>query len=242
MQIDPLKLLTGYAGPASQPAPKAAGDSFETLLEAAQSGSISALELAEQAQQLVHLARFQMLQGLFDFAASDSGGSALIPLPERATQLELPDQISQKLDSLHRSQSAARYSLLKPAQSSRGEIDAMIERVAKHVSLAPELIRSVVSVESDFAPDAMSRAGAQGLMQLMPETARELGVEDSFDPMQNLLGGSLYLKRMLDRYDGDLDHALAAYNWGPGNVDRHGLAKLPQETRDYIARVKGRLG
>jgi len=78
-------------------------------------------------------------------------------------------------------------------------------------------------------------------MQLMPETARELGVEDSFDPQQNLRGGSRYLKQLLDKYDGDLDRALAAYNWGQGNLDRKGLEQMPQETRDYLARVKGRL-
>lgn len=76
-------------------------------------------------------------------------------------------------------------------------------------------------------------------MQLMPETAQELGVQDSFDPFQNLLGGSKYLKQLLDKYDGDLDHALAAYNWGQGNVDRHGLEHMPEETRNYLAKIKG---
>ena len=73
----------------------------------------------------------------------------------------------------------------------------------------------------------------------MPGTAQELGVKDSFDPMQNLLGGSRYLKQLLDKYDGDLDHALAAYNWGPGNVDRKGLEQMPRETINYLARVRG---
>ena len=125
--------------------------------------------------------------------------------------------------------------------SEREEIEQMIERVARHVSLAPELIRSVVNTESNFKPDATSQAGAQGLMQLMPETAKELGVENSLDPLQNLHGGSLYLKQLLVKYDGDLDHALAAYNWGQGNVDRNGLGNMPQETQDYLVRVKTQL-
>jgi soluble lytic murein transglycosylase-like protein len=72
----------------------------------------------------------------------------------------------------------------------------------------------------------------------MPATARELEVTDSFDPEQNLLGGSRYLKQLLDKYDGDLDQTLAAYNWGQGNVDRKGLEQMPQETRDYLIKVR----
>ena len=121
------------------------------------------------------------------------------------------------------------------------QIAQMIDQVAEKVSLAPELIHSVVSAESAYNPAAVSHAGAQGLMQLMPETAQELGVRDSFDPLQNLLGGSKYLKQLLEKYDGDLDHALAAYNWGQGNVDRKGLEQMPQETRNYLARVKNSL-
>ncbi len=121
----------------------------------------------------------------------------------------------------------------------RDDIERLIDQVAEQVSLAPELIRSVVSVESNFQVQAVSSAGAQGLKQLMPETAQELGVEDSFDPQQNLLGGSRYLKQLLDKYNGDLDKALAAYNWGQGNVDRKGLEQMPRETRNYLTKVKG---
>jgi len=117
----------------------------------------------------------------------------------------------------------------------------LIDRVAEKVSLAPELIHSVVSAESAYNPTAVSHAGAQGLMQLMPGTAAELGGKDSFDPAQNLLAGSKYLTQLLDKYDGDLDHALAAYNWGQGNVDRYGLENMPQETCDYPVKVKALL-
>jgi len=134
-----------------------------------------------------------------------------------------------------------KYSLSQPQPNHRGDIDQLIDRVAKHVSLDPNLIHSVVSAESAYQSDAVSHAGAEGLMQLMPTTAADLGVKDSFDPQQNLLGGSRYLKQLLNKYDGDLDHALAAYNWGQGNVDRHGLEKMPEETRTYISRVRQKL-
>ncbi|MDY0191478.1 MAG: lytic transglycosylase domain-containing protein [Desulfuromonas sp.] len=120
----------------------------------------------------------------------------------------------------------------------RANIEQLIDQVAQDVGLSATLIRSVVSAESSFQPDAVSPVGAQGLMQLMPGTAADLGVENSFDPQQNLLGGSRYLKQLLTKYDGDIDQALAAYNWGPGNVDRNGLEQLPTETRNYIAKVK----
>ncbi|OEU71374.1 MAG: hypothetical protein BA874_09900 [Desulfuromonadales bacterium C00003068] len=120
----------------------------------------------------------------------------------------------------------------------RVRIENLIDQVAERVGLPANLIRSVVSTESSFKHDAVSPVGAQGLMQLMPRTAEELGVNDSFDPQQNLLGGSRYLKGLLEKYDGDLDHALAAYNWGQGNVDRKGLEHMPTETRNYIAKVK----
>jgi soluble lytic murein transglycosylase-like protein len=110
-------------------------------------------------------------------------------------------------------------------------------RASQKYGVEAGLIKAVIRAESDFNPQAVSHAGARGLMQLMPATARSLGVSDSFDPEQNVMGGTRFLKDMLQRYNGNVDAALAAYNWGPGNVDRR-PDHLPRETRDYLARVK----
>ena len=103
-----------------------------------------------------------------------------------------------------------------------------------------DLVRAVIQAESAFNPDARSPKGAMGLMQLMPATAAELGVTDPYDPAQNIRGGVTYLKRLLVEYANDEELALAAYNAGPGAVNRYGRAVPPyRETRNYIARIKG---
>jgi soluble lytic murein transglycosylase-like protein len=117
------------------------------------------------------------------------------------------------------------------------EIEATIRRAADALGLDPALVKAVVKAESNFNPKAVSDAGAKGLMQLMPGTAREMGVDDPFNPLENIWGGARYLKRMLDRSGGNLRKALASYNWGPGNIDRFGTGNLPRETRRYIDAV-----
>jgi len=113
----------------------------------------------------------------------------------------------------------------------------VIEHSAKH-GLRPELVRAVIQVESGYNPRARSPKGAMGLMQLMPETARSLGVNRPYDPAENIGGGTRYLRLLLDKYDGDEVLALAAYNAGSGAVDRHGR-KVPRyrETQDYVRKV-----
>lgn len=99
------------------------------------------------------------------------------------------------------------------------------------------LIRSVIHAESAYKPNAVSRAGAHGLMQLMPATARRFGVSDSGDPAQNILGGATYLRWLLNRYRGDTNLAVAAYNAGEGAVDKYGGIPPYQETQQYVSRV-----
>ncbi|MGA7829262.1 MAG: lytic transglycosylase domain-containing protein [Geobacteraceae bacterium] len=116
-------------------------------------------------------------------------------------------------------------------------IDEIIAKAARRFNVEPGLIKAVIKAESNFNPGAVSPVGARGLMQLMPGTARDLGVTDSFNPEQNVMAGTRYLRQMLDRYDGNLESALAAYNWGPGNVDKRG-SFLPRETREYLVKIK----
>lgn len=125
--------------------------------------------------------------------------------------------------------------------------ESLIQAAAARYDLDPALIKGVIQTESAFDPNAVSHAGAKGLMQLMDGTARGLGVTDSFDPAQNIDAGSRYLSYLLRKYDGNVASALAAYNAGPGRIDRLGLTtdervaarmdELPTETQNYLRKV-----
>ncbi|KMY65928.1 hypothetical protein AAU61_19550 [Desulfocarbo indianensis] len=133
--------------------------------------------------------------------------------------------------------SASQPAKIASSSSARGqEFDALIQQAAQRHGVDPNLVRAVVTAESDYDSQTVSHAGAMGLMQLMPETAKDLGVGDPFDPAQNIEGGTRYLAMMLERFDGDESMALAAYNWGPGNLERS-TGQLPAETRTYLERV-----
>ncbi len=117
--------------------------------------------------------------------------------------------------------------------------DDVIDEHASRQGVRKDLVRAVIQVESGFNPRAISNKGAMGLMQLMPATARELGVRNPMDPSENVRGGVAYLRQLLDRYNGDERLALAAYNAGPGAVDSHGQTVPPYtETRSYVSKVK----
>lgn len=118
-----------------------------------------------------------------------------------------------------------------------GRFDDIIERHAAANGLSPDLIRAVIQVESGFDPRAVSPKGAQGLMQLMPDTARELGVVDAFRPEENIRGGVAYLKHLLGQYGQDLRLALAAYNAGPASVSHYGDVPPYRETQAYVRKV-----
>ena len=121
--------------------------------------------------------------------------------------------------------------------TSMPQLEDWVTRYAGRQNLDVNLVLSVISAESAFDPRARSHKGAIGLMQLMPDTARELGIDDPWDPESNIRGGTRYLRRMLDRFGQDLELALAAYNAGPGAVERNGGIPPYRETRNYVQRV-----
>ena len=129
---------------------------------------------------------------------------------------------------------------IRPTADGPVDFERLVAESAQRHGLDPALVRAVVGVESGFQPQAVSPKGAQGLMQLMPATARDLGVTDPLDPAANLDGGSRYLSSLVARYEGDLTRALAAYNAGMGAVARHGGVPPYEETRKYVQRVLGR--
>jgi hypothetical protein len=137
--------------------------------------------------------------------------------------------------------SAVDSSPASPAPPPSPSIDEAVEQIAARHSLSPRLIHSVIKVESNYNPNAVSPKGALGLMQLIPSTARRFGVSDVFDPMDNITGGAKYLKYLLDLYAGNYPLALAAYNAGEAAVARYGGVPPYPETQNYVVMVRKEL-
>lgn len=172
-------------------------------------------------------------------AASERGWSlrneaqAAQKSPEAKSQAQASAQNSSPIPAEVKAESADK------SKFSRDDLSKLVDKVGQALNLDPALIMAVIKTESNFDHQAVSRVGAKGLMQLMPGTASDLGVSDPFNPVENVWGGARYLKQMLERHGGNIDRALASYNWGPGNFDRYSRkgGKMPTETRNYIARV-----
>jgi hypothetical protein len=149
-------------------------------------------------------------------------GGGEIGLPSAEVRGFVPDEVMDEVE---------------PLAAAGGDVRALAIDAARRHGLDPALVLAVVGVESAFRPDAVSPKGAQGLMQLMPATAASLGVADPFDAAANLDGGAKHLQDLVERYHGDLNKALAAYNAGAGAVDRHGGVPPYAETRAYVGKV-----
>lgn len=151
-----------------------------------------------------------------------------------AVALTLPGQVL-KLQPLHPSVSVSidRVTALRPDQA----YDHLIAEAAAVYEISPALIKAVMRTESAFDPNVVSPVGAQGLMQLMPALAEEMGVVNAFDPRENIMGGAKYLKQLLDSTRGNIPLTLASYNAGPGNVARYKGIPPFKETRNYVRKI-----
>ena len=135
---------------------------------------------------------------------------------------------------------ASEASVLPSYSRNKNAFDQLIRQAAQHHGVSEGLVKAIMHTESGFNIHARSPVGAQGLMQLMPATARRFNVSNAYDPQQNIFGGVKYLSWLLKRFNGDTRLAIAAYNAGEGNVDKYGDVPPFRETRDYVKRVTSR--
>lgn len=167
----------------------------------------------------------------------DANGNLVVSnrRPESATPVSTKTYAVPKAEGVR----ATRY-----AASDRGrQYDDLISEHSKRNGVRSDLVRAVMQVESAFNPNARSPKGAMGLMQLMPSTMRQFGVINAFNPAENVRAGVAYLRELLNRYSDNEELALAAYNAGPGAVDKHGQAVPPyRETRNYVAQINKMVG
>jgi soluble lytic murein transglycosylase-like protein len=134
---------------------------------------------------------------------------------------------------------AAGAGALPPAPVPPAQIDALVSQNSATWQVDPSLVKAIIANESGFDANATSKVGAQGLMQLMPATAQAVGVRDSYDPNQNVAGGTRYLRGLLDRFNGDVRLAVAAYNAGPNAVEKYGDVPPYAQTQNYVQNVLG---
>lgn len=157
-------------------------------------------------------------------------------------QIDLANVVSRKIDSTAGKCADFDRLLNGKITSSETNLDAIFEAASKEYNVPVNLLKAVAKAESNFRADATSSCGAMGIMQLMPGTAKSLGVLNAYDPEQNIMGGAKYLSGLLQRFDGNTSLALAAYNAGSGNVIKYNGIPPFAETKNYVAKVLGYCG
>jgi membrane-bound lytic murein transglycosylase B len=228
------RLIQGLsAGPAHSAQKSAVGpEGFSQLLEEvvqkASEGSDTKID-TDKIAVMLELIKMQMSQSVMNSFAGNDGEDEGDSFHFMSGLTDI--QGTQQQESKVRQSEPSARSIQPPA-----DMGTIIDKASATYGVDKGLISSVIQAESDFNVNATSPKGAMGLMQLMPDTARGLGVSNAYDPEQNVMAGTRYLKSLLNRYNGDVKLALAAYNWGMGNLERS-TGKLPEETRNYIARI-----
>jgi membrane-bound lytic murein transglycosylase B len=233
------RLIQGLsAGPAHSAQKSTAGpEGFSQLLKEIVQKASEGTDTKDDTDKIAVMLEFvkmQMSQSVMNsFAGKDGEGEGdIFHLMSGLTDIQGTRQQESKVR-----QSEPPVPSIQPPADMR----TIIDKASATYGVDKGLISSVIQAESDFDPNATSPKGAMGLMQLMPDTARGLGVSNAYDPEQNVMAGTRYLKSLLNRYNGDVKQALAAYNWGMGNLERS-TGKLPEETRNYIARIMKNYG
>jgi soluble lytic murein transglycosylase-like protein len=172
-------------------------------------------------------------------AGLNNGLGAGMPVAQQLATMQALAQRTSPVPPTAASVPPASPAAVRPTLDLPGNFGALVDQAAKKYGVEPALIAAVMKTESNFIPDAVSKAGAQGLMQLMPATARGLGVTDATNPLQAVMGGAKLLGQLLDKYNGNKELALAAYNAGSGAVDKFGGIPPYAETRKYVPLVLG---
>lgn len=176
----------------------------------------------------------------FNHLVSSSNNLGYEPLLKR---LEEISRLKEYVDSLGESVKLKTSKMFSTVFSelsmkmTKGKFQNIVNIAAKENNVNPVLVNAVIEKESKFNPNAISSSGAVGLMQLMPETARALGVKDLLNPVENIRAGTKYLSSLLNRYHGDVALALSAYNAGPGNVDKYKGIPPFKETKEYVEEI-----
>jgi soluble lytic murein transglycosylase-like protein len=209
------------------------GSDFQSLLKGKIENSIPLEKIA--LEYLKKALEFALLETKHEETYLSLSPSLLLPLRPSASQSSSSQpQPSEFQPELFEIEPEFEVSNNLPREQ---DFEPIIRDAGQKYGVDQSLIKAVIQVESGGYPLAVSKAGARGLMQLMPGTAADLGVTNPFDPAQNIMGGTRYLRNLLDRYRGDVKLALAAYNWGMGNLEKR-PESMPRETKNYISQVE----